>query len=38
MLTTLPAIYGLYVSVIPVCIYFLMGTSRHVSLGKYFVF
>ena len=34
MLTTLPPIYGLYTSLVPVLIYFFMGSSRFVSLGK----
>ncbi|CAG5136583.1 unnamed protein product [Candidula unifasciata] len=33
-LSTLPPVYGLYVSFFPVILYFFFGTSKHVSTGK----
>ena len=35
LLTNLPPVYGLYVSFFPVLIYFFLGTSRHMAMGKY---
>ena len=33
----LPPVYGLYSSFIPVILYSLFGTSRHISVGGYTV-
>ncbi|ELT90545.1 hypothetical protein CAPTEDRAFT_72617, partial [Capitella teleta] len=33
ILTTLPAVYGLYASIFPVWVYAIFGTSRHISVG-----
>ncbi len=34
LLATLPAVYGLYASVMPVVVYSILGTSKHISVGK----
>ena len=34
LLADLPAVYGLYVSFVPVIIYSFLGTSRHISVGE----
>jgi len=34
LLGNLPPVVGLYMAIFPVFIYFLLGTSRHVSIGK----
>ena len=33
MLASLPPVTGLYVGLVPVIVYMLMGTSRHISQG-----
>ena len=35
LLAGLPPVYGLYSSFVPVILYSLFGTSRHISVGMY---
>ncbi|XP_064398686.1 sulfate transporter-like isoform X3 [Halichondria panicea] len=37
LLATLPAVYGLYASVVPVVVYSVLGTSKHISVGTFAV-
>jgi hypothetical protein len=35
LLADLPAVYGLYASFVPAIIYSVLGSSKHISVGKY---
>lgn len=35
MLAELPPIYGLYACIVPVFVYGILGTSRHVHIGPF---
>ena len=38
MLADVPPVVGLYMSCFPVFVYSLLGTSRHVSMGKWLLY
>ncbi len=38
MLAQIDAISGIYTAFFPVFIYILLGTSRHISMGKFIIF
>ena len=35
LLATMDPVYGLYTSLVPVIVYSVMGSSRHISLGEF---
>ena len=37
LLATMDPVYGLYTSLVPVIVYSLMGSSRHISLGALYI-
>jgi len=38
LLAELPPVVGLYMAFFPVLMYFIFGTSKHISMGKYAIF
>ena len=36
LLAQLPVVHGLYASFVPVIIYSIFGTSRHISVGEWY--
>ena len=35
LLAELPPVVGLYMAFFPVLVYFILGSSKHISMGKY---